>query len=56
MSKERYFSEIVPIIAFPEFSFYELFYSTFGKSGLGRIKKFLPLREMEESCGMVSEN
>ena len=39
MSKVRNFSEIAPNIAFPEFNFYELCYSTFEKSELGRIKK-----------------
>ena len=29
------FSEIAPNIAFPEFNFYELYYSTFEKSELG---------------------
>ena len=32
-----------PIIAFPEFNFYELYYSTFEKTELGRIKKLLHL-------------
>lgn len=31
MSKVRNFSEIAPNIAFPEFNFYELYYSTFEK-------------------------
>ena len=30
-------------------NFYELYYSTFEKSELGRIKKLLPLREMERA-------
>ncbi len=47
MSKVRNFSEMAPNIAFPEFNFYELYYSTFEKSKLGRIKKLLPLRETE---------
>lgn len=29
MSKVRNFSEIAPNIAFPEFNFYELYYSTY---------------------------
>ena len=49
MSKQRNFSEIAPNIAFPEFNFYELYYSTFEKSELGRIKKLLHLREMAET-------
>lgn len=53
MSKVRNFSEIAPNIAFPEFNFYELYYSTFEKSELGRIKKLLPLREMAENFGLV---
>ena len=53
MSKVRNFSEIAPNIAFPEFNFYELYYSTFEKSELGRIKKRLPLREMAENFGLV---
>ncbi len=38
VSKVRNFSEIAPNIAFPEFNFYELYYSTFEKSELGRIR------------------
>lgn len=49
MSKELNFSEIAPDIAFPEFNFYELYYSTFEKGELGRIKKLLPLSEMAEN-------
>ena len=55
MSKARYFPEIVPNIAFPEFNFYELYYSTFEKSELGRIKKLLPLREIAEDLLAVRE-
>ena len=50
------FSEIAPNIAFPEFNFYELYYSTFEKSELGRIKKLLPLREMAENFGLVRKS
>ena len=56
MSKVRNFSEIAPNIAFPEFNFYELYYSTFEKSELGRIKKLLPLREMTENFGLVRKS
>ena len=56
MSKVRNFSEMSPNIAFPEFNFYELYYSTFEKSELGRIKKLLPLREMAENFGLVRKS
>lgn len=56
MSKVRNFSEIAPNIAFPESNFYELYYSTFEKSELGRIKKLLPLREMAENFGLVRKS
>lgn len=56
MSKVRYFSEIAPNIAFPEFNFYELYYSTFEKSELGRIKKLLPLRKMAENIGLIRKS
>ena len=56
MSKVRNFSEIAPNIAFPEFNFYELYYSTFEKSELGRIKKLLPLREMAENFSLVRKS
>ena len=56
MLKVRNFSEIAPNIAFPEFNFYELYYSTFEKSELGRIKKLLPLREMAENFGLVRKS
>ena len=39
MSKVRNISEIAPSIAFLEFDFYELYYSTFEKSELGRIEQ-----------------
>ena len=55
MSKVRNFSEIATTIAFPEFNFYDLYRSTFEKSELGRIKKLLPLREMEENFGLVGK-
>ena len=56
MSKARYYSEIAPNIAYQEFNFYELYYSTFEKSELGRIKKLLPLREMAENFGLVRKS
>ena len=55
VSKVRNFSEIAPNIAFPEFNFYELYYSMFEKSELGRIKKLLPLHEMAENLLIVRE-
>lgn len=56
MSKVLNFSEIAPDIAFPEFNFYELYYSTFEKGELGRIKKLLPLSEMAENFGLVRKS
>lgn len=56
MSEVRIFSEIEPIIAFPEFNFYELYYSTFEKTELGRIKKLLPLCEMADSFRLKTLN
>ena len=56
MSKVRNFSEIAPNIAFPEFNFYKLYYSTFEKRELGRIKKLLPLREMADNFGLVRKS
>ena len=56
MSRVRNFSEIAPNIAFPEFNFYELYYSTFEKSELGRIKKLLPLCEMAENFGLIRKS
>ena len=47
---------MAPNIAFPEFNFYELYYSTFEKSELGRIKKLLPLREMADNFGLVRKS
>ena len=55
MSKVRNFSEIAPNIAFLEFNFNELYYSTFEKIELGRIKNLLPLREMAENFGLVGK-
>ena len=54
--KSAKFSEIASKIAFPEFSFYEFYYSTFEKSELGRIKKLLHLREMADSFGLVRKS
>lgn len=56
MSKVRYSSEIAPNIAFPTFNFYKLYYSTFKKSELGRIKKLLPRRGMAENFGLVRKS
>ncbi len=56
MSKVRIFFEIAPNIASPEVNFYELYYSTFEKSELGRIKKLLPLREMADNFGLVRKS
>ena len=56
MSRVRNFSEIAPNIEFPEFNFYELYYSTFEKSELGRIKKLLPPHEMAENFGLVRKS
>ena len=56
MSKVRNFSEIAPNIAFPEFNFYELYYSTFEKSELGQDAKLLSLREMAENFGLVRKS
>ena len=54
--KSTKFSEIAPNIAFPEFNFYELYYSTFEKSELGRIKELLPLRDMIDIFGLVRKS
>ena len=56
MAKVRNLAEIAPNIRFTEFDFYDLYRSTFEKSGLGRIKKLLPLREMAERFGLVSKS
>ncbi len=56
MSKYEIFSEIAPNIAFPEVNFYELYYSMFEKSELGRIKKLIPLHEMAENFGLVRKS
>ena len=50
------YEEIAPNIAFPEFNFYELYYSTFEKSELGRITELLPLREMAENFGLIRKS
>ena len=45
VSKMRNFSEIAPNIAFPEFNFYEFYYSSFEKSEFGKIRNcFLSAR------------
>ena len=56
MSKVRNFSKIAPNMAFPEFNFYELCYSTFESSELDRMKKLLPLREMAKNFGLVRKS
>ena len=56
MTKVRKFAEITPNLPFSEFNFYELYRETFEKSGLGRMKKLLPLREMAESFGLVRKS
>ena len=49
MSRVRNFSEIAPNITFPELIFYELYYSTFEKSELGRIKKLRIQEDVSEA-------
>lgn len=54
MSRVRDFSEISRSIALPWFNFYGLYYSTFEKSELDRIKKLLPLlRHPYDNCGAI---
>lgn len=50
MSKVRNFSEIAPNIVFPEFNFYELYYSTFKKSELEIDLKLLKIIIRFEEC------
>lgn len=50
MSKVRNFSEIAPKIAFPEFNFYELYYSTFEKGELEIDLKLLKIIIRFEEC------
>ena len=56
MAKVRNLAEIAPNIGFTEFDFYDLYRAMFEKSGLGRIKKLLPLREMSENFGLVRKS
>ena len=55
MAKVQKIAEITPNLPFSEFNFYDLYRSTFEKSGLGRIKSLLPLHEMAENFGLVSK-
>ncbi len=50
MSKVRNFSEIAQNIVFPEFNFYELYYSTFEKSELEIDLKLLKIIIRFEEC------
>lgn len=56
MAKVQNFSEISPDLPFTEFDFYELYRRTFETSGLGKIRKRLPLREMAENFGLISKS
>ena len=56
MTKVQNFAEITPNIPFTEFNFYDLYRSTFEKSELGRIKKFVPMRRMAENFGLTSKS
>lgn len=47
------FAEIAPNLPFHEFNFDDLYRLSFEKSGLGRTKRVLPLREMEENSGLA---
>lgn len=55
MAKIRNLFDIQQQIAFTEFDFYQLYAETFKCSELGRIKSFLPLREMAISFGLMEE-
>ena len=47
-------SELSQSISFTEYDFYEHYRRTFENTVLGKMKKSLPLREMAESFGLVS--
>ena len=47
---------MAPNLPFSEYDFYALYRSTFEKSGLGGIKRLLPLREMAENFGLVRKS
>ena len=55
MAKVRNLSDIQQEIAFTEFDFYQRYEDSFKTSELGRIKSFLPLREMAISFGLLEE-
>ena len=56
MTKVQNVVEISQSLPFTEFDFYEHFKQAFESTELGRMKKLLPLREMAETMGLVSES
>ena len=54
MAKIQKLSELSQSISFTEYDFYEHYRRTFENTVLGKMKKSLPLREMAESFGLVS--
>ena len=56
MTKVQNLAEISQSLPFTEFDFYEHFKQSFESTELGRMKKLLPLREMAETMGLVSES
>ncbi len=54
MAKVQKLSELSQRFSFTEYDFFDFYHRSFGRSELGRIKKHLPLREMAESFGLVS--
>lgn len=53
MSKVRTLAEIAPNVGFSEFSFYDVYMSTFEKIELGGIKNLFTLHAMTEDFGLV---
>lgn len=54
MSKVQNLAEMSPNLPFTEFDLYALYRATFKRSGFGRIKRLLPLRDMAEDFGLTS--
>ena len=54
MAKIQNLSELSQSFSFTEYDFFDFYRRSFEHTELGRMKKHLPLREMAESFGLVS--
>ena len=56
MTKEQHLAGASQSLPFTEYNFHEEYRGAFEKTGLGRMKRILPLHEMAKNLGLVIES